>query len=87
MKLKYEFSIMEMDDAFVAVATGDNAHEVEGVIRLNATGARIFELLSDDISKEDLVSTLLIEYNTDKAELTSFVDKFLQQIDDADLLQ
>lgn len=87
MKLKYEFSIMEMDDAFVAVAAGDNANEVEGVIRLNSTGARIFELLSDDISEKDLVATLLGEYNVEKDELTSFVDKFLLQIKDAGLLQ
>ena len=45
MKLKYDFIIQKVGDTQVAVPAGDDANRFSGIIKLNTTGAVIFEML------------------------------------------
>lgn len=62
MKLKYEFTVMDMGDETVAVPVGDNAGEFHGMIRLNSTGAEILELLREDTTPPAVHKILMERY-------------------------
>lgn len=58
MKLKYNFVTNEVADKIVAVAVGDDMGKFNGFIKMNETGAQIFNLLKEEITMEDLVSEM-----------------------------
>ncbi len=81
MKLKYEFVINDVADTCVAVPVGKNAEDFKGYIRLNETGASIFKLLLNDVTEEQIVDSLLKEYeDADRQEITETVKEFLQKL-------
>ena len=45
MKLKYKFVVREIDGTHVAVAVGKDNEKFNGMIKLNKSGAVIFNLL------------------------------------------
>ena len=45
MKLRYEFTMMDMGGEIAAVPTGDNAAEFHGVLKLNDVAKDILEQL------------------------------------------
>lgn len=48
MKLKYNFTIMDIGDEFAAVPVGDDAAKFHGMLKLNAVSADILEQLKED---------------------------------------
>ena len=78
MKLKYEFSIQEVADKFVAVAKNPETETVEQVFNLNETGALILKALQDgkDVSAiaEQLLSQYAIEAQEAEEEVKDFID-------------
>ena len=47
MKLKYNFVTNEVADKIVAVAVGDDLSKFNGFIKMNGTGAFIFNMLKN----------------------------------------
>lgn len=45
MKLKYEFSYIDVDDEVAAVPVGDNAGEFHGMLTINDTAKEVLELI------------------------------------------
>ena len=86
MKLKYEFETTELGDEIIAVPVGDNARDFGGVINLNDSGAAILKLLQKDTTVEQIVSSLLEEYEGTKEEMTAFVEKFIDKLRREELL-
>ena len=86
MKLKYEFETTELGDEIIAVPVGDNARDFSGVLNLNASAAAILKLLKEDTTVEQIVLSLMEEYEGGKEKLTAFVEKFVQKLDDEGLL-
>ena len=78
MKLKYEFSIQEVADKFVAVAKNPETETVELVFNLNETGALILQALQDGKDVTEIVDLLLAEYDINiqdaEREVNTFVD-------------
>ena len=58
MKLKYNFAVNEVAGKTVAVAVGDDAANFNGFIKMNSTGAEIFNILKNDVSLSELVAEL-----------------------------
>ncbi|MBR4761660.1 MAG: PqqD family peptide modification chaperone [Clostridia bacterium] len=48
MKLKYEFTVMDMGDEYAAVPVGEDATKFHGMLKLNKASADILELLKED---------------------------------------
>lgn len=86
MKLKYEFETTELGDEIIAVPVGDNAMGFKGVLKLNPSAAAILRLLKEDTTVEQVVSSLVEEYEGGKEELTAFVEKFVGKLEDEGLL-
>ena len=86
MKSKYTFEKMELDDEIVAVPVGRNSNQFHAILNLNEEAMRILELLSDEITEEQIVSCLLKEYDGTEAYISSLVHQFIEQLRCEDLL-
>lgn len=81
MKLKYEFSVMDMGDETVAVPVGDNADQFHGMIRLNETAAEIMELLREDTTPEAVHKILMERYpDSTRDEIGHMLADFLNKL-------
>ena len=58
MKLKYNFVTNQVADNIVAVVVGEDMGKFNGFIKMNETGAQIFDLLKDEISMEKLIEEM-----------------------------
>ena len=56
MKLKYNFVTNEVADKIVAVAVGGDLEKFNGFIKMNDTGAYIFNMLKSDVTEEEIVA-------------------------------
>lgn len=83
MKIKDSFVLQELVDEYMVVPVGDEADRMQGIIRLNETGAFLWKLLSEkDQTEDDLVKAITDEYDTDnetaKKDVTAFIDTIKQ---------
>lgn len=87
MKIKDNFILRKISDAFVVVPIGDAVVDFSGLINLNETGAFLFEKLQEGAEEKDLVNALLKEYNVDENTAKEDVKKFIDKLKDADLVE
>ena len=80
MKLKYEFSVQEVADMFVAVAKNTDTLTVEQVFRLNETGALILKALQEGNAPSAIVSLLLAQYDVQPDEAEAEVIAFIKML-------
>ncbi len=80
MQIKKEFVLREIAGDFVLVPIGKTAAEFTGLFPLTETAARIWELLPESATAEDIVNTLLQEYEVEKDVLTADVADFLNKL-------
>lgn len=80
MKAKYKFEIMELDDSLVAVPVGDGAELFHGVLKVNETAVAILKLLTEDITEEAIVESLLKEYIGDRKQVADYVHDFVGEM-------
>ena len=84
MKLRYVFSVMEMDSEFMAVPVGENAGSFNGMLRMNQVSAEILDLLKEDTTPE-AVHQILRERYPDSADreigeaLTTFLNQLIRE--------
>ena len=83
MKIKDLFVLQELVDEYMVVPVGDEADRMQGIIRLNETGAFLWKLLSEkNRTEDDLVKAITDEYDTDKetarADVVAFIDTIKQ---------
>ncbi|MEE1007497.1 MAG: PqqD family protein, partial [Acutalibacteraceae bacterium] len=63
MKLKYNFVTNKVADRIVAVAVGEDANKFSGFIKMNDTGAYIFNMLKSDVTEDEIVASIEREYD------------------------
>ena len=86
MKLKYNFVVQEVADDYVALPVGVENAKFGGLVRMNKTGAFLFEQLKEDTSEEILLSSMVKKYDADMAALKASLDKFLAKLREEELL-
>lgn len=86
MKIKSGFMLRKVGGQNVVVAVGAASREFNGIIKLNETGAFLWELLKKECSAEELTEELLKEYDTDKETAAADVKAFLEKLEGAELL-
>lgn len=62
MKLKYEFTIMDMGDEFAAVPVGDDAAKFHGMLKLNAFSADVLSQIKEETTPEKVHAYLKEKY-------------------------
>jgi len=81
MKLRYEFSVMEMDGEYMAVPVGENAGSFNGMLRMNEVSAEILDLLKEDTTPEAVHRILRERYpDSDDREIGEALTAFLNQL-------
>lgn len=69
MKIKNGFVLEEVGGSYLAVAVGERADDFSGLVRLNGTGAFLWNLMKDkDVTHEELVCAVLAAYEGVSAE-------------------
>ena len=64
MKIKKGFVLERVGDSYLACATGKLAREFSGFVRLNETGAFLWnQLAGGDMAEQELITALTAEYD------------------------
>ncbi len=86
MKLNYKYSANEIGGNYIAVPVGDAQSPFNGFIKLNETGAYIFDQLQEEISEADLVSRVVEKFGCDTETAAKNVDYIVSGLRKANLL-
>lgn len=88
MKIKNGFFLNEMGSEFVVVAINDDSKKIfSGMLRLNSTGAFLWNKLQSDISENDLVKALENEYFIDSSFAVADCSDFLKTLRGVGLIE
>ncbi len=78
MKINQDFTIQKVGASYLAVPVGETSRHFHGMIRLNEVGAFIWNTLAEkDLTEEELVDTVLSEYEADRAVVETDVKNVL----------
>lgn len=87
MKIKDGFVLRDVAGQTIVVAVGQMSKTFNGLIKLNSTGKFLWEHLQKDTDKDELISSLLSEYDVDHAVAAADTDKFLSVLEGAGILE
>ena len=82
MKMKYTFESVNMGDEIIMVPVGNGASQVQGVIKLNETGYKIVQMISQGMTEDEIVNSLMKEYSNDRDTLTRYVQDVINILKD-----
>lgn len=79
MKIKKGFVLEKVGDSYLACATGKLAREFSGLVKLNETGAFIWNIFAGgDVSVEEAAEKVISEFDISKetavTDITAFVE-------------
>lgn len=88
MKLKYNFVTNKVADRIVAVAVGEDAEKFSGFIKMNGTGAYIFNMLKNDVTEDEIVASMGKEYEgVSPEELRETVREFIGRLKESGVIE
>jgi len=87
MKIKEDFMLRYIADEWVVVPMGERLKKFNGLIRLNESGAFIWKLLEKDVSKDEIVTAMLEEFDADEKKVSEDIEAFLRKLEDALILE
>lgn len=88
MKLKYNFVTNKVADRIVAVAVGEDANKFSGFIKMNDTGAYIFNMLKSDVTEDEIVASIEREYDgADSEQIRNTVKAFIVKLRESDVIE
>ena len=82
MRIKEGYIIKKLGSGFVVVTVGEASREFNGVIRLNETGAFLWQSIQDGAdSREKLIQAMLDRYeDLDQETAKNDLDEFLGRV-------
>ncbi|MBO5099032.1 MAG: PqqD family protein, partial [Clostridia bacterium] len=86
MKIKEGFITKKVAGDVIVIPAEQALVDFKAIITLNETGAYLWELLKEDISKEKLLENMLKEYDADEKILSADIDEFLSVLEEKGLL-
>ena len=87
MKIKNDFILKQIAGSYIVVPVRQQAVDFSGIIKLSETGAFLWRLLENGVDREELIAKLLDEYLVDEDVAGEDVDRFIAQLNEADLLE
>ncbi len=86
MRVKDGFVLREVAGQVMVIATGEASKDFHGMVKLNATGKRIWQGVSDGLSSEDIARLLAAEYNVSEEQALSDVTVMVERMRQAGFL-
>ena len=81
MQIKKDFTIQKVGGSYVAVAVGESSKNFHGMIRLNETGAFLWNLMAEkNCTEDDLVDAILAEYEVDRETVVADVRRIVADL-------
>ena len=87
MKIKQGFVVREIAGQYVVVALGKASKVFNGIIKLNDSGKFIWDMLVKGCEKQEIVDALLGEYDVDESIAEADVEKFINELKGANILE
>lgn len=87
MKLKEGFVFRKIAGDNVVVPIGQQITQFNGLIKLNDSGAFLWNVLKEGSSKEELVDKLQEEYDIDRDLAENDVESFIKILKERDMLE
>ena len=87
MKIREGLTLRKLGDQYVVIALGEASKKFNGIIRLNATGALLFECPRAGAGPDDLTAALMREYEVGEGEAARDAAGFTAQFVRAGLLE
>lgn len=87
MKIKDGFILKEIAGEFVVVPVGDNIADFSATIVLTESGALLWKALENGATEQQLVQSILSEYNIDAQTAKEDVDAFIDKLTAHNLLE
>ena len=85
MKIKEGFILRQVAGNHVVVPIGQATLDFNGMMSLNGTGAFLFEKMIEGTTREELIQSLMAEYQIDETLAATDVDRFIEKIEGEDL--
>ena len=86
MKIKSDFILRDMGDMRIVVAVGESAKSFNGVINLNETAEFMWKKLSAGCTREELIESILAEYDVPAEVVEKDVDNLLEKLKKENIL-
>ena len=86
MKIKEGFVLRNICGEYVVVAVGRQTLDFKGLIKLNETGAFLWERLQAESTTEELLTAMQAEYEVDAATASADIEAFVTALRNAELL-
>lgn len=86
MRATGELVLREIAGTHILIPVGDTAAKLHGMITLSDSGLLLWERLQRECTEEELVGTLLAEYEVDRETAEADVREFLQHLRKVDIL-
>lgn len=87
MRIKEGYLLREIADCAIVVPVGERVIEFKGIMTLNDTGNFIWRCLTEDISYNQLLASILEEYEIDEATAQADLNDFLQSARESGALE
>ncbi len=86
MKAKSGFVLRNIADEYILIPTGDNINQFKGTLLLNAVSAFIWDKLQVPVSRDDLLTAVMEEYEVDEKSAAADLDMLLKKLRDYGVL-
>ncbi len=87
MRIKDGFMVREVSGETLVVPVGEQSIDFKSVIRLNETGAFLWNKLSEDATEDELVDAILNEYDVDRDTASDDIRRFVEKLEDAGIIE
>ena len=77
MKANGNFILRQVADEFLLIPVGETALRIKGMLSLSESGSLLYKRLQTECTREDLIRTLLADYDVDEETAGADVDEFL----------
>ncbi len=86
MKIKNGFVLRQVCGEYMVMAVGRQTLDFKGLIKLNESGAFLWEQLKEEHTEEELLAALTAEYAVDEATAKADIAAFVTSLREAELL-
>lgn len=86
MKIKENYMLRKVADCYVVVPIGAAVAEFNGMINLNEVGAFLWRKLESETTFDEVLASMLAEYEVDEAVAKADLQRFVKELEDAGLI-
>lgn len=87
MKIKQGFVMRDVAGQAVAIATGEASKSFHGMVKLNDTGAAIWNGIEKGLDEAEIAEQLVASYDVEVGQALKDVESFIARMRDAGLVE